>query len=121
MKRDMELIRRILFASEDENPAQEMKTLRDEGHSEEQIRFHVFLMGEAGLVRTIADQGDNDRYPSADVLCITWQGYEFLDAARADSTWQKATQLVKQKGLALPFDLLKEVLVMLARQALFDS
>jgi hypothetical protein len=42
---------------------------------------------------------------------LTWQGHEFLEAARDDSRWKKALELLRAKGGGLVFDVLKAVLV----------
>jgi len=51
MKRDFDLIRKILLTME----AHEHGFLRDElridGYNDEQIAFHMYLLGEAGLVK----------------------------------------------------------------------
>jgi hypothetical protein len=52
----------------------------------------------------------------ADEFCwlaggLTWEGHEFLDAARDDTRWSKAKKLVQEKGGSLMFEALKAVLV----------
>jgi hypothetical protein len=48
---------------------------------------------------------------------LTWQGHEFLDAARNDTIWRKATgKLVAVTG-GTSLEVLKELLIAGAKQA----
>lgn len=42
---------------------------------------------------------------------LTSAGHDFADAARADTTWQKATAIVKDKGGSVTLEVFKQVLV----------
>ncbi len=109
MKRDMDLVRAILFALEelpfDGGPLE----LKIEGHSPEEITYHVMLLDEAGLIKAFDFSGDEftDWRPSH----ITWAGHEFLNAARDSGRWNKAKALVKEKGGGIVFEVLKQVLL----------
>lgn len=47
---------------------------------------------------------------------LTWEGHEFLDAAREDTRWNKAKEVAAKTG-SLTFSMLKEVLVQLSAEA----
>lgn len=47
---------------------------------------------------------------------ITWQGYEFLAAARNESVWQRAKSMIKAKSQDVPFSVLQAVLTDAAKQ-----
>ena len=51
MKREMELIRKIALAVEEEPTGFARENPVIDGYTEEQIAYHVYLMLEAGLVR----------------------------------------------------------------------
>lgn len=75
------------------------------------------LLEQAGLidVRTIAyGNKEADRFPKS----LTWEGHEFLDASRSQSTWEKAKALVLSKSGTLSFELLKEALVAISKKQL---
>ena len=38
---------------------------------------------------------------------LTWEGHEFLDAARDESIWEKALGKLNKKGLPITLELLK--------------
>jgi hypothetical protein len=74
------------------------------------VIYHSALAVEAGLVDG-AIRTDQQGYPNGVAsIRLTWKGHDFLDAARNESVWKKATGVVRSKGLSLTFDLLKELL-----------
>jgi len=89
MKRDMDLIRQILLTCESHDSGYAPQQLQIEGYTEEQIGFHVHLMGQAGLLKVIDMTTMSSRSPSALAVGITWEGYEFLEACKNENNWQK--------------------------------
>ena len=85
MKRDMDIIRRIVLAARDE--ATPVRGL--EGVSGEIFAEHVRLLEEAGLVGA-AVQVVQQRATAALVWRLTWAGHEFADAISSDTLWRKA-------------------------------
>ena len=98
MKRDMDLIRKILMAVEADSRTA-WTDLTADGYSEEQIGFHKFLMGQAGLVTTVETTGECNRYPSAEIVHMNWTGYEFLEAVRQQKVWEMAKKRVRDAGV----------------------
>lgn len=109
MKRDMDLVRQILIAIE-ETPDDSVD-LNFEEYEEELINYHVGLLVEAGLIKGLGTQATDTTYWSPERL--TWAGHEFLDAARNETVWNSAKNLVKEKGGSIPFDVLKDLLLKL--------
>ncbi len=85
------------------------------GYSDEQIGFHVHLLGQAGLLLTIDVTTVIDKSPLAKPLSVTWQGYEFLESARSESLWRNALSKIGKAGVGVSFEILKLVLVSLAK------
>jgi DNA-binding transcriptional ArsR family regulator len=112
MKRDIDLIRKILFEIE-KYPYYngEAISLNIENYSPEEINYHVNLLEEAGLVQVM-------RYVSnmteAYATRLTWQGHEFLDAARDDTHWAKARAIMSQAG-GFVFEVGKAILIDIAK------
>ena len=52
------------------------------------------------------------------IFRMTWQGHEFLDAARNETVWQTAKEKMLKPGVSWTFDLLREALTALAKQQL---
>jgi Hypothetical protein (DUF2513) len=110
MKRDMNLIRLLLLRAESD------EEVDLSSYTEEQLIYHSALLVEAGLVDG-AIRTDTQGYPNGVVtIRLTWNGHEFLDAARNNSVWQKATGTIRSKGVSLSFDLLKELLTATLRE-----
>lgn len=67
MKRDMELIRKILLETESGN--QHLESIQIDGYEDGLVRHAVWLLENAGYVNARANS-------------LTWAGHDFLDAVR---------------------------------------
>ena len=108
----MELVREILLQTEASPYVKGVAELNIEGHSEDEVSYHVKIMAEAGLVSAI-DFSTGMTFcwrPSA----LTWQGHEFLDAIRNDTVWSKTKEIIKDKGGAIPFAVLQQLVIKVA-------
>ena len=119
MKLDPDLARAILLQVE-ATPAN--RTSRDpeiEGYSEDEIFEHVELLNEAGYLEAkIVRSGSGDaRIYTVFVTRLTWDGHEFLNAARNDTLWRRAKDKVTTSGGAMSLSILKAVLTDLAKRA----
>lgn len=117
MKRDMDLARRILL--EVERTLYQGKpgfSLTIADTSKEELDYHIMLLQEAGLI-----EATGTTYLSRNVKWrikrLTWQGHEFLDAARNENRWNQAKKTISERGGTLTFDVLKAVSTQLTRQA----
>lgn len=108
MKRDMDLIRKILVVIETTPPS---KIPIIEGYTSEQIGYHVYLMMQAGLVEGVEITSQVDQYPIAIPTQLTWEGHDFLDACRNESVWNKAKETLKSIGGDVPLTVVKALLV----------
>ncbi len=109
MKRDMELVRKILQAIEAHEHGLAPRPLLIEGYTEDQIGYHVLIMDEGGLLVAANVTGMSARTPTAIPSRLTWRGHEFLDLSRDQSIWRKATTAVKGLSIAVLTEVLKEV------------
>lgn len=115
MKRDMDLVRKILTVLEDEGQILETVVVEFDDYSEEEVTYHLVLMVENGLIEGIGVHSFDG--PSVLPRRLTWAGHEFLDAAKDDTRWQKAKDTASKVG-GVTFDLLKQILVDLAKEQL---
>ncbi|MEM5663385.1 DUF2513 domain-containing protein [Bacillus cereus] len=115
MKRNMELVRNILIQIEEHNPRTVVKVIMEENDqfTEDEIDYHLKLMVDAGLI-----DGQAKRVMGGGLMVnvrgLTWQGHDFLDAARNDKVWEKAEATAQDKGMdlsSLPLDIVKDLLV----------
>jgi len=120
MKRDMDLIREILFEIESRKlvyPRSHEVIL--EGYKRSDISYHVLIMQEAGLLRAIEVSTADELvlHPSR----LTWEGHEFLEAIKDDGIWNQAKDVVLEKGGGLVFDVLQAVLVQIIKNAVLSE
>lgn len=122
MKRDMDLIRKLLFHFE-EKPDFRMVKSEDvaiEGYDGKLVAYHIHLMCEAGLLscERVVSKTTPDRLIDAHPFRLTWQGHEFLDAARSDTIWAKARKALGEKGVSVAIATLQTLLASLAKREL---
>ena len=117
MKRDMELIRKLLMMIEDSPDAYAPEITEAEGYSSDMVDYHKALLVDAGLVVGSEGQMMGKQSPCVDLTRLSWAGHEFLDAAKEDTRWNKAMKLVRDKGGAITFEVLKALLTSLMKTA----
>ena len=113
MKRDMELARLILMRIEAQENYQDNVSCEFEGYTDEQVYYHIMLLHEAGLVNAIDLSGMQDIQWIPQRL--TWQGHEFLESARDNTTWNKAKEIMAKTG-GFAFEVVKPLLINLLKQ-----
>lgn len=123
MKRDMDLVRKILLVLEEQKktrfPISEVPFI--EGCSEDQVRYHIEIMSQANLLYVHkVDKSDHYAF-AADQYSISWQGHEFIEAMRDDSQWNKIkSTMIKAGGFAfdIAFQVGKEIIKQAAIKAI---
>jgi hypothetical protein len=106
MKRDFELIRKLVLAVEDYPTGTVPGEIQIDGYSAEQIGYHSYLLVDSGLAKGIDVGTMHGTSPNWQILHLTSAGHEFADAARDDSTWRKAILIVKEKEHPWPMNIL---------------
>lgn len=117
LKRDLELIRKIVLAIE-ESPSGFAPKLVFAGYSDAQIGYHEYLLINAGYATGPETTNMGSEGPEAMIRSLTWAGHEFADAARDDSRWNRALGMVKDKTGTITLELLKQLLSTLMKNAL---
>lgn len=125
MKRDMEIVRTLLLEIEelDEGQPFELQPGDEDPYTVEQFYYHIKLLIDSGLV---IGEFHNYLGGTASVLIkgLSWEGHDFLDAARDENVWIKANQVAEGKGSKLkelPFELIKALLIETGKKMLFGS
>jgi len=117
MKRDMDLVRKILQGTEALDYEQGEPPERYRAETPEEA-YQIALMKDAGLVE--ADIGTTNGIPSeATITRLTWAGHDFLDSSRDSKIWKMAKEHVIRPGASWTFSLLLEWLKQEARQRIF--
>lgn len=106
MKRDFELIRKILLEAEGFPPGTSgfHVNFPDE-YSDSLVNEHAEILIDAGLLDGKVLRGAAG-LSAVMILKLTWAGHDFLEASRDDTIWAKAKKLTVEKGGGITFDLL---------------
>lgn len=120
MRRDMDLIRAVMLqveAVEDDRLGLDSFHLSIDDRPASEIAYHVRLLVQAGLLegQNITAVGDETWHFGA--LRLTWEGCEFLDAARDDTRWRRARDQIRKVG-SVTLPLLSQLLISYLKQEL---
>ncbi len=118
MKRDLELIRKMVLAIEDAPSGWAPDDLKFEGYTCAQVGYHAYLLIDAGLAKgeAISPMMGSDSFQGF-ISSLTWAGHEFADAARDETRWRKAMGVVQEKGGTVTIGVLTQLLVALMKGA----
>src|SRR6185436_6262600 len=96
MKRNMELCRTILLALEDGDGSTDSDSLIGEEFSEQEVRYHAWLLIDAGLGEG-ADYTCEDGLGKQGLLTnLNWRAHDFLATAKDETRWRQAMNWVKK-------------------------
>lgn len=113
MKRDLDLIRNILFAIEDSNSIDAALTLNGlaQLHQDQDlILYHVFLLNDAGLIIGIIDE----TAPYISIARLTNEGHDYLDTIRDDSIWKQTKNTLSNISGSASLEVVKVIASKLA-------
>ncbi len=100
MKRNMDLIRLLLFKVEGE------EEISLEDYEKEQIKYHQELLVEANLV-----QGSVTKALGGGSIVLisrlTWDGHDFLANIRNETVWRETKKTALEKGADMSLSVLK--------------
>lgn len=91
MKRDLDLIRQLLFVIE-QSETGSFHHAHGLSPNDHRVQYHLRLLVDAGLVRAVGLTGEG----SISVR-LTWDGHELLELVRNDHLWDRAKRLVHEK------------------------
>lgn len=111
MKRDMDLVRKILFVIEDSPPKKTLHNLAIEGYDKQIVAAHCEMLYQAGLIKEYYSC-ECDSFEGVIrfyVIDLTWEGQEFVEMIRQDTVWNKTKEVMKKQGLPFIFDTVKQI------------
>jgi hypothetical protein len=110
MKRDFELVRKLLMLFEEKTDSKHIEKPTIEGYDESTINYHCRLLNDAGLLRCEeVISSTSNRVIKVIPFELTWDGHEFLNKIKSDSTWEKVKQYSKDKGVVLTFSVVSAI------------
>ncbi len=118
MKRDMNLIRRILLEIE---ASDQVSVPGDDPEAYRRIAYYLLQLQDGELITGI----DSTESVGGEMLVLvktqlrlTWSGHEFVDAARSEELWSEAMEKSRSAVGTISFGMLTELLTHLAKQRL---
>ena len=113
MKRDMDLVRKLLIRIEEVyEPGQKRISASElviDGYDAQTVVEHLMLMRDAGLLQDVVAKTYVTGSTIVSVGNLTNKGYDTLEDFRNDTVWNKTKDVVKEKGLPMVIDVFKEV------------
>ncbi len=107
MKRDFDLIRKILKETEEMAPGEQLTGFTYEDIDDAITDAHVALLLEAGLLDgTVVEYMSEGK--KGIVTGLTWAGHDFLDSIKDDSLWRTAKETVIKPAGGVAFSVLLE-------------
>ena len=120
MRRNMELIKVILQKLEDKETMDgDIGAKAFPNYPPDDINYHIAILYNAGLI-----EGREIKHGLITKWVanrLTWQGHDFLDAAKNETIWNKAKEVVKEKGGIFSLEILKKILAKFAMEYVFPS
>lgn len=120
MKRDMELVLRILEFLEERQGISVIENLQIPGCDDGVVAYHCRRMYEAGLLDAEAVTSTTTPTRLINVLPfgLTWEGHEFLDSMRDHTVAAKVRNRLGGSLADVPFTLIKELALAVGRSQL---
>ena len=120
MKRDMDLTRSLTLRLEEQDDWMLASSLSSSfnlpNHTDRQVDEHLLMMLEAGLIEG-KRQGVAEGSAAWGGLRLTWNGHEFIAAARDDRVWKQATGKIAKSVGTTTMEVLTRLLSDIAARA----
>lgn len=115
MKLDLDLVKRILAHYESEPANEHPHPPGFDDVDRAVLLEHIELLAERRLLEAhiVRAGSGRERVYDANVERLTWEGHEFLQKAQDEKIWAQVKKLVKEKGGAASFDIVKALLTKL--------
>lgn len=118
MKRDPDLVRQLLIFFDAKSSPDLVKIPSIEGYDVLTIKYHGVLLYDAGFLRCEpVTSSTSTRVIEVWPFELTWAGHEFLDTAPDNARWRSVVSVAKEKGGAIPFTVIGQLLVEAAKAA----
>lgn len=84
------------------------------------VGYHVRLLKEAGLINAVALTAMDGNIILQNNACtaLTWEGHEFLDAARDNTRWNRAKKAITEKIGTASLEVLSKYLTKIMNEGL---
>lgn len=123
MKRDLDLIRKLLIYFEEKPSLKVEESPAIDGYDQSIVQYHLRLMCDAGLINCEIERSSNtpERIIRVYPFDLTWEGHEFLMKVQSETTWQRIKETVTARGGALAFAVVNELATKWALRSIGDA
>ncbi|NFO98770.1 DUF2513 domain-containing protein [Clostridium botulinum] len=109
MKRDMELIRKILLYIEKNYVDVVLYNIDINGYEFKTIAYHCKLCYKAGLICNYGDCYDERGITNFGIGSLTWDGHEFLEKIKDETIWNKTKKIMQEKGIKFTIKAIEQI------------
>ena len=109
MKRDMELVRKVLLYIEEQYTDVVLYNIEIKGYDFKTIAYHCKICYEAGLICDYDSSYGDDEIQDFGVGSLTWEGHEFIEKIKDDAIWNKTNKIIKEKGIKLTIKAIEQI------------
>lgn len=123
MKRDLDLIRKLLIYFEEKPGLEVEESPAIDGYDQSTLQYHLRLMYEAGLITCEIARSSitPERIIRVCASDLTWEGHEFLMKVQSETTWQCVKETVTARGGAMAFAVVNELATKWALRSIGDA
>jgi hypothetical protein len=107
MKRDFDLIRRIMTDIEEKPAGLQIRSLTYPEYDQATIYQHINLLINENFINGITHK-TAARIDAIIINGLTWKGHDFIDAAKDDTLWKKAKETILKPTVSMTFTILLE-------------
>ena len=108
MKRNFDLIRKIMLDIENLDPNYGYVEVKFGDEDARAVDVHAALLIEAGLLNGKVIESEAGIIHKVFISGISWAGYEFIDYVKNDTVWNKAKETVLKPAVSASFQVLLE-------------
>lgn len=109
MRRDPELVRRLLLEIETLPYPNQYTSFNWPEYSTDDIAHHIEIMNEDGLIEAFSNK--YSCFDEWNEVRLCWRGHELLDLARNQEQWEAALARMEAEKLGMNFEVLRRLLI----------
>ena len=109
MKRDFDLIRKILLYVEENHDEGSLMIKKLEDYNNQTLIFHCKILEEKGFLKGTALESLTSGNDDFQCFGITYDGYEFLDKIRNKTFWEKIKKYAKHHAMEISFNTINTI------------
>ncbi len=114
MKRDMDLIRKILLEVENAEYDLDISRFSYLSENKDVINYHLEILIEHGLLKGFLHREFSGHIIGGTIEGLTWEGQDFLEVVRDEGVWMRAKQTISKTVGTTSFDVLKNTCTAIA-------